>query len=98
MEIFKVKKISAGTVYKLFAIGLTVGLLPLLIFMGVFGIGSFTWNGQQVSGIKAILFSPLMTVFMSFVFTLIIGSITVFGLWIFSLFKHINIKFVESEE
>lgn len=101
METVKVKKISAGTIFKLIATGLTVGFLPIFIIcgiMGAFGMDSLTWNEQPVTGIKALFIGPLMAVFMALMFTLIIGSVTVFGLWIFSFFKPVNIEFVVSDE
>ena len=100
MQEVEVKKVSAGTVYKLFVIGLTAGFLPIfLIFgvMGTFGMEALTWNGQPVTGIKALLISPLMALFMSLIFTAILGSICALGLWIFSFIKPIKIEFTTSK-
>lgn len=100
METIKVKKISAGTVYKLIAMGLTIGLLPIFLLFGIlgaFGMESLTWNEEPVTGIKAIFISPLMAIFMSLLFTAIMGSLTVLGLWILSFFKSISIEFVVSD-
>jgi hypothetical protein len=97
METVRVKKISAGTVFKLIATGLTFGFLPLFIIfsvMGAFGLEVLTWNEEPVIGVKAIFMGPLMALFMSAMFTLVIGSITVFGLWLFSFIKPLNIEFV----
>lgn len=101
MKQVEVKKVSAGTVYKLFAIGLTVGFLPLFLLFGVlgaFGMEALTWNEQPVTGIKAIFVGPLMALFMSLMFTAIIGSVCALGLWIFSFFKPLSIEFVVSEK
>ena len=49
----KIQRLSAGTVYKLTAIGLARSLLPLCIFFGVlaaFGAQTVTWNGQHLTG------------------------------------------------
>ncbi len=57
METVRVKKISAGTVFKLIATGLTFGFLPLFILfsvMGAFGVEVLTWNEEPVIGVKAI--------------------------------------------
>ncbi len=85
MKTVKILKISAGSVYKLIAIGFTVGFLPIFIIsgiMGSFGMGgvSIIWNGESVTGLKALIIAPLVDVFMSLFFTAIIGSIIVFGL------------------
>jgi hypothetical protein len=100
METVNIKKISAGTVFKLISTGLTVGFLPLFTLfgvMGALGMETLQWNDEYVTGIKALFIGPLMAVFMSLMFTFIIGSITVFGLWIFSFFKSINIEFVVND-
>lgn len=100
MEQVEVKKISAGTMYKLFAIGLTVGFLPLFLLFGIlgaFGTEVLIWNDQPVTGIKAIFVGPFMAVFMSLIFTALIGSICAFGLWVFSFFKPLKIEFTINE-
>ena len=100
MKTVQISKISAGSVYKLIAIGLTVGFLPLFIIfgiMGAFGMEALTWNEESVTGLKALIVGPLMAVFMSLIFTAIIGSITVFGLWIFSFIKPLEIEYKSIE-
>lgn len=101
MEQVEVKKVSAGTVYKLFAVGLTVGFLPLFFLFGVLGalgMETLTWNEQPVTGIKAIFVGPLMAVFMSLIFTALLGSICALGLWIFSFFKPLKIEFTLNDK
>lgn len=96
MEQVEVKKVSEGTIYKLFAVGLTFGFLPLFILLGIFGafgMEAITWNEQPVTGIKAIFVGPLMGIFMSLMFTAMIGSICALGLWFFSFFKPLKIEF-----
>ena len=100
LKTVQISKISAGSVYKLIAIGLTVGFLPLFIIfgiMGAFGMEALTWNEESVTGLKALIVGPLMAVFMSLIFTAIIGSITVFGLWIFSFIKPLEIEYKSIE-
>jgi hypothetical protein len=99
MEQVEVKKLSAGTGYKIFSIGLTLGFLPLFllfVIMGAFGMEGLVWNEQPVTAIKAIFIGPLMAIFMSLMFTAIIGSICALGLWIFTFIKPLNIVFVLS--
>lgn len=100
MEHKTVRRIKTGSVFKLFAIGLTAGFLPFFLFLGVFaafGMGGLEFNQQPVTGIKAIFLSPLMAVFMSLIFTALLGTVCAFGLWVFSFFKPLNIdiEFVE---
>jgi hypothetical protein len=96
MELTKIEKLSAGTVYKIFAIGLVAGLMPLFLIFGIFGAFGFealSWNGQPVTGLKAIFLGPLMAVFMALIFTAILGSVCAFGLWIYAFIKPIQIEF-----
>lgn len=100
MEQIEVKKVSAGTVYKIFIVGLTSGFIPLFLLFGImaaFGMETLNWNGEAVTGIKAIFIAPLMAIFMSLIFTAIIGSICALGLWLFSQFKPLKIEFELNE-
>ncbi|MPV86258.1 hypothetical protein [Ostreibacterium oceani] len=101
MEQIEVKKVSAGTVFKLFVIGLTVGFLPVFLLFGVLGmlgLGTLTWNDQPVTGIKAIFVAPFIAVLMSLIFTALLGSICALGLWVFSFFRPLKIEFVLNEK
>ena len=51
-----------------------------------------------MTAIKSIFIGQLMAIFMSLMFTVIIGSICAPGLWIFSFIKPLNIEFVLSEK
>ena len=96
MVIVRVKKVSAGTVYKLMAIGLSVGFFPIFIIFGVMaanGMDVLTWNQQPVTGLKSLIVGPLMGVMMTLLFTAILGSVMVFGLWIYSFIKPLSIKY-----
>jgi len=96
MVIVRVKKVSAGTVYKLMAIGLSVGFFPIFIIFGIMaanGMDVLTWNEQSVTGIKALIVGPLMGLMMTLLFTAFLGSVTAFGLWIYSFIKPLNIKY-----
>ena len=100
MQSVSVKKVSAGTIYKLIAIGLTTGFLPIFtVFgvMGAFGADTLTWNNEPVTGVKAIFAGPLMAVFMALMFTAIMGSVAAFGLWLFSFFKPITIEYTTTD-
>ena len=100
MESLKIKKLSAGTIYKLICVGSIVGFFPLCLLlgvMGVFGMETVTWNEQPVTGIKALFVSPLIGVFISLVFTAVFGSITAFGLWLYSFSKPVTIIYFAHE-
>jgi len=96
MQTLTVKKISAGTIYKLCAIGFSSGFaIIFLIFsiLAAFGMETLEWGDQHITGVKALLFGPLMGLLMALIFTAIVGSIIAFGLWVYSFFKGINIEY-----
>ena len=100
MESMDIKKLSAGTIYKLICIGSLVGLFPIcLLFgiMGFFGMDTITWNDQPVTGISAIFVGPLIGVFISLIFTALFGSITALGLWLYSYLKPFTIIYFKVE-
>ncbi len=87
-------RLSTGTIYKLWFIGLSTSLLPLGIFFGVlslFGFNTVTWNGQPLHGIQGLICGPLISAFVAVLFTALLGSAAAFGLWLFSKFKPISI-------
>ncbi|MEJ2761442.1 MAG: hypothetical protein P8126_07885 [Gammaproteobacteria bacterium] len=100
MTVLKVAKLRAGTIYKLFAIGLLIGLFLLFTLFGILSaadLATLSWNGRPITGPKAIYLGPVMGIFMAFVLTAIIGSVAAFGLWLYSMFKPIEIEYEEFE-
>lgn len=100
MESLNIKRLSAGTVYKLIGLGALAGFLPVFLLMGIMGyfdLATVSWNHQPVTGLKAIFVSPLMGVFMALIFTALFGSIVALGLWLFSFVRPINIMYFKSE-
>jgi hypothetical protein len=98
MAVLTVAKLRAGTIYKLLGVGLMVALLPLFTLFGLLAaadLSTLTWNEQPVTGLKAIVIGPLMGVFLAAMFTAVIGSVTAFGLWLYSKFKPIEIEYDE---
>jgi len=87
-------RISTGTIYKLWFIGLFSSLFPLGVLFGVlsvFGFNTVTWNGQPLHGVSGLLGGPLISIFISFLFSTLLGSAAALGLWLFSKFKPISI-------
>ncbi|MEH6556777.1 MAG: hypothetical protein V7459_03510 [Oceanicoccus sp.] len=96
MNSVDVKKICAGSVYKMIAIGLCCSFIPFFLLLGIFGaadMSALTWNRQPLTGFKAIFLSPIIGLLMALVFTAIIGGCTVLGLWLYSFFKPLTIEF-----
>jgi hypothetical protein len=96
-----VKRISVGSVYKLFAVGLAFGMVPLGLFFGVlafFGANTVTWNGRHLTGIAGLFGGPLIGVFLSLLFTALVGSLCAFGLWLYSLLRPLQISYKQSSQ
>lgn len=90
---------SAGTTFKIVAIGMLVTFIPFSVLMGcfaLFGANTITWNNQNIYGIKAIIASPFIGLFIAVIFTLILGSAMAFGLWVYSKFKPLTLLVKQS--
>jgi hypothetical protein len=94
-ETITTKKLSTGSIFKLIAIGTLCSIVPLSIFMGVFalfGANSVSWNGKPITGFAGLAMSPFIGLFISFVFTALLGVFVSLGLWVFSKFRTIQIE------
>jgi hypothetical protein len=89
-----IARISTGTIYKLWFIGLSASLLPFGMISGVlamFGYNTVKWNGQPVYGLTGLIGGPLIGVLVAVFFTVFLGSAAALGLWLFSKYKPISI-------
>ena len=98
----EVSRLSAGSVYKLLAIGTLCSIVPFCTLMGVFALfGSHTlsWNDQPVTGISGLLAGPFIGAFVGGCFVALWGSAVVLGLWIYSkLFSYtITVREVQAD-
>jgi hypothetical protein len=97
-KIVEIRRISTGSIYKLFAIGFLCSLLPLCMLMGlcsVFGAGTVSWNGSPVTGIAGLFASPFIGAFLCAIFVAVYGSLCALGLWIYSRFLTFTIAIQE---
>jgi hypothetical protein len=89
-----VRRLSVGSVYKLWFVGLSASLIPLGLLFGVLaacGFNTVTWSGQHVHGSAGLIEGPLMGVFMALMFTALLGSAAALGLWLYSKFRPITL-------
>lgn len=89
-----VQRLSAGSIFKLVAIGTSVTFIPFSVLMGcfaLFGANTVTWNNESIHGITGLLASPFIGIFISLIFTLFLGSFIALGLWVFSKFRPITL-------
>ncbi len=87
-------RISTGTIYKLWFIGLSASMLPFGTLFGIlamFGYNTVTWNGQPVHGLAGLIGGPLIGALVAVLFTAFLGSAAALGLWLFSKFMPISI-------
>jgi hypothetical protein len=99
-QVLLVRKMRAGTIYKLLFIGLVVTLIPFGVVIGIsgfFGSDSVKWNNEPIHGVAALFAGPALGVFIAIIFTGILGSLTSLGLWLFSKAHPISIRFVPSQ-
>lgn len=96
-----VRRLAAGTVYKIVAIGLACSILPLSLLTGalaVFGATTVTLNQRLVTGIPALFLTPLAGAMMVLMLTLLLGSGMVLGLWLFSQFRPMTLMLIDPAE
>ncbi len=94
MTTFRFQRLTAGSVYKLTAIGIGCSVIPFTILIGISGLFGGTglkWNGHPVAGFTGLIASPLIGLFIATVFTLFAGTSCAIGLWIFALFKPLEL-------
>ena len=91
-----VKKLSMGTVYRLVGLGCLFSIVPFSVLMGLMAIGgadTLSWNNQPITGIKAVLVSPFIGVFISLLFTAIFGTLVWLGLWLHSFVRPMKLVY-----
>lgn len=89
-----VQRLSAGTTFKLVAIGMLVTFIPFSVLMGcfaLFGANTLTWNNENIYGITAVVVSPFIGLLIALGFTLFLGSAMAFGLWVYSKFRSLTL-------
>lgn len=100
MEI-SVKKIGKLTLLKIYFIGLFIPLFLLGLIFGIlslFGYSTVTVSGNVITGLEGLCYGILICVGLSFNLTLFLWLLSLFGLWVYSLFLPMKIKFMEYKE
>lgn len=88
-------RLSVGSVYKLWLIGLSASMVPLGVLFGIFamfGFNTVTWNQQPLHGVAGLIGGPLIGISGSLLFTVILGSAAALGLWLYSKFRPITLR------
>ena len=89
-----VQRVTAGTVYRLLAVGGVCFFVPVGLFFGVlasFGAHLVHVNGAAVTGPAALLVGPLIGLGMAAFLAIGGGTACVIGLWLFSRFRPLKL-------
>lgn len=97
------KKISAGSLYKIHLLGLLCSLVPLGVLNGILGaigitVFSIRWNGEILHGFPVLIISPLVFLLIALILTGMIGSLSWLGLWIYGQFRELTLRVVPTEK
>ncbi|HEV7716962.1 MAG TPA: hypothetical protein VGO53_15290 [Steroidobacteraceae bacterium] len=93
-----IRRLSTGSVFRLVAVGIFFSVVPFCLLMGVFaafGFNAIRWNNEPVLGLKGLLISPFVGVFIGAIFTAVAGAGMAFGLWLYSKLKPMNLRVLE---
>jgi hypothetical protein len=96
-----ISRLSAKSIYQLSLVAFIFSIVPFCIVMGVFavfGADTVKWNGEAIVGIKGLIASPFLGFFIAVVFTGLFGTLSLFGLWLYSKFKPLKIYFYPANE
>lgn len=98
------EKISKGSYFRLLFTSILLGFFFFFLLCGiaaVFGAQTVSWNGQYVTGVNGLFSAMLMWPFFSLFFSCFLWLFGSFGLWIYSFYKPLRVKFkgiVETQE
>ncbi len=90
-------RLKVGAVFKLHLIGMTLFMVPLGLVQGIlacFGFNSLSWQGVPIHGAGALLAGPLIGLTTALLFTLMIGTMSALGLWLYSRFRPLTLKVI----
>ncbi len=90
------KKLTKGSVFKIYFLGLAGGFFVLFLIFGIsaiFGAETVKWEGQPITGFMGLVTAMLMWPFFSFFFAGFMWLISILGLWLYSLIRPITISF-----
>ena len=97
----RVRRIKAGSLFKLVTIGVFSAIVPLFIFFGVlalFGFRTVYINHRQVYGFEGLIAALIMAPIFSLIFSVLAWIALYIGIFFFGNFKPITISYVSSDE
>lgn len=95
-----IKRFTAGSSFKIVAIGASISLVTFAILMGVFalfGAQTVHWNQKTITGVAGLLASPFIGLFLAAFFSFFGWLGFMFSFWLFSRFGSLTIEYVTDE-
>ena len=95
------QKVSKLSLLKLIFTGFFCSVSCMAILFGIasiFGVEGITWNGEVKTGFEGMFYAMLMIPLFSFTMTLGMGFFLIYGLWIYSFFGPLKLKFKDVVE
>ena len=95
-----IKRLKPKSIFKLVFIGNAVVLIPFAVlcgFMGLFGMGTITWNDKPMTGIPGLIASPFIGAFMVVISSILGWIVLCLGLWFYSKYKNIDLEYIPVE-
>ena len=92
------KKLTKGSVFKIYFLGLAGGFfIPFFIFgvSAIFGAETVKWEDEPITGFMGFVAAMIMWPCFSFFFASFMWLISILGLWLYSLIKPITISFTD---
>jgi len=96
----RIKRLKAGSLFRLLFIGNFMFFIPFSILMGIFslfGAETVEWNNHPITGIAGLITSPFIGLFITIIFSIFFWAAMFVGLWIYSKFKSIELEFISAE-
>ena len=96
----RAKKLSKGSLFKLIFIGFSIPLLPFMILCGIasiFGADTVKVGNKPITGIMGLIASLIMYPIFCIIFSSMMWLSSALGLWIYSMFRKIELEFLDAE-
>lgn len=100
MKTMVISRLSAGSLFKILFIGMTVTLVLFGTVVGILevtgiSVGNITLNNEEITGLKALALAPISGFFIALVYTISTWLSTMVGILIYSRFKKMEIAIKE---
>ena len=94
-----INRFRTESVYRIAAAGAYFSIVPLCIIFGVIGLFTesslITFNDEPLPGVKGLIASPFIGLFIATIITLMGGTLYAAGLWLYSRIGVLSLRFYE---